>query len=251
MRIAYRNLVDGVIASSLTCLSENSLFPIGNIQEQRLSVAYQSLTPTSQTITINLGSAQSIDTAAILGHNLSTSATIVVAANTSNSWTPAATSQTLVWNTGAILKFFTSQSYQWYQFQISNASNPSAYISLGRIWLGEYVDISPSSLESFTVSVKRSDNVFHGRNRQKFASPGISWRNFKMDFPVTEEAMIVKLSAMYEYAGNHSSMIFCNFDTMRNYSLVEPCYVSMVNQLDFAHQNRMRFTYSLELEEEK
>jgi hypothetical protein len=251
MRIAYTNYVDARPATSLTALTENPSFPAINMQEQRLSKVYRSTAITSQTVIIDLGSAQGITTAAILGHNLSTSATITLDANTTNSWGSPATSKTLIWNADAILLFFNSVSYRWWKFTINDTANSNGYLSIGRLWLGTYITISPSSLEDFNVIKKRSDNVIHGRGRQKFASIGVDWRRFELTFPRTDYAMIQQLEAMFDAVGKHTSIIFCNFDDLRTYPLVDPCYCSIDSDLNFKHETRMKFSYSLSLEEEK
>jgi len=62
--------------------------------------------------------------------------------------------------------------------------------------------------------------------------------------------MIRLLTQLYDEVGNHSSFIFCNFDTIRDYTLVEPCYVSLDGEMGFVHKERMGFTYSMNMEEE-
>lgn len=248
MRIAYSNYID--TASTVTALTESPAYPASNVQDQRLTTVFRSTAVTSQTVTINLGSARSVDTIAILAHNITSSATITVAANTSDSW-PGATSQTVTWNAGTMLKFFTAASYQYWQFQISDATNTDGYLQIGRLYLGNYIDIDPSSLLNFKVTKARTDNVIHGPNRQKFASIGYSWRRFELDFPRSNTTMINKILTMYDTIGQHTSCIFCNFDTIRDYTIVEPCYVSIANDITFTHEENMNFTYSLTLEEEK
>ena len=248
MRIAYENYIDST--TTLTALTAVAGLPIENVQEQRLSVVYKTTAVTSQSVIINFGSAKSINTAAILGHNFTSSVTVTVSANSSDSW-PGATSQTITYNSDIMLKFFTTETYQYWKFSIDDPTNTAGFLSIGRLWLGQYIDFSPASNLDFTVTKNRSDIVTHGRHRQKFSSIGSMWRTINLSFPLTEEAMIVKLNTMFNYTGNHSSLIFCNFDTIRNNILVEPLYCSVNGNLDFNHQNRQKYTYTLKLEEEK
>jgi hypothetical protein len=247
MRIAYQNYVD--TASSLTALTEATGYSVINVQDQRLSVAYRSTAVTAQTVTIDLGSAQAIDTIAVMGHNLTSSAIVTVAANSSDSW-PGATSQTVTVNSGMSLKYFTPVTYRYWQFQISDPANTSGYIEVGRLWLGDYITIDPSSTLDFTVTKRRADNAVHNEGRQKYASIRVGWREFSLSFSPSDEAMIAQMSELYDAVGMHSSFIFCNFDTIRDYVLVEPCYVSINSEVGFDHSERMRFSYSLDFEEE-
>ena len=103
MRIAYTNLIDaGTVGSASTV---NLLYPTTNVQNQRLSKRWRITTPTAQTLVIDLGSAKSVDTVAVLGHNLSASAAVSVEAHTADSWgTPALSAVSLTYSSAAILQ---------------------------------------------------------------------------------------------------------------------------------------------------
>jgi len=278
MRIAYRNLVDELSSSCLTSISVLSGYPLSNIQDQRLGMQLRSSETSSFSITFDLSQfiEEPINTVALLGHNLTSSATIVLDFNTADSW-PGATSQAISYNEGIILKYFetvdtdadyllselgeflitessdtivASYGYTYMQLRISDPTNADNFIGLGRVWLGDYLTIDPSSLLDFIVTKKRSDVVIYGKDRQKFAVPGVGWRHFSFNFPVTDHIMVERIITMFKSVGNHKSFIFCNFDTIRGYDLVEPCYVSIVGGITFTHDQRMRFLYSLELEED-
>lgn len=249
MRIAYTNLLDDLAASAMTALTENSLFPLTNVQDQRLSTVFRSTACTSQTIILDLGATTATTIVALLGHNLSTSATVTVDAAATNSW-PGATVCSVTYNAGAMLTFYASTGYRWWRLSINDASNADGYLQIGRVWLGTYMTVDPSSLLSFKVTRLRSDNVWHGKGRQKFASPGSGWRRFELAFPRSNDSMIAQIEDFQDAVGLHSSFIFCNFDSIRGYSLVEPCYCSLSQDISFAHDTNLNWTYDLVMEEE-
>ncbi len=190
----------------------------------------------------NLG----VNTVSILGHNIKTGTEVKIQASDNNYWTDPPVDETLTVNTDTILKFLSdTYYYKYWKFYFLQGST-----EIGRLWLGSYLTINPSSLLDFNVTSKRSDMVIHGKNRSKFASVGIGWRQFELDFPRTEETMIYQLSEMIDYVGNHSSVIFSNFDTDYGYTLVRPCYVSIAEEVSFQHTERMKWEYSLVFEEE-
>jgi len=196
------------------------------------------------------------DTVALMGHNLSEGAQITFQANDYDAWEYTATGgsiiqSTMTWDADTILYFLTRTQKQYVKFSLSDPNNTGSYIEIGRPWIGQYLDISPSSLLDFKVSKKRSDTVIHGKDRHKWSVIGEGWRRFELSFPPTEEAMIESLATMFDAVGNHSSMIFCNFDTIRSYQLVEPCYVSIDGDFEFMHTRRMVWTWNLVLEEER
>jgi hypothetical protein len=241
VRISYLNRIDD--ATLTVSPAASSDHPVANLQDQRLSTVWEATSTASQEIAVDLGSARAVNTYAVIGHNF-TEGTSIICTGGSTTACSAVTS-TLAWNEGMILLFAASETYRYWKFTISGSTSiPSA----GRIWLGTYLTIDPSSLLDFTVTKKRSDYVSHGPARQKYSTEGIGWRAFDLSFPPSEEAMVASVKLMHEYAKS-SSVIFANFDTIRDYAIVEPCYCSM-GDLKFKHTESGLYTYGLSLEEE-
>jgi len=250
MRIAYDNLI--LAATAPTAVTEDSAYPVTNVQNQRLAKVWRSTSTTGQTIVCDIGSAQDVNTVAILGHNFTSSATLEIQANTANTWVTPGWSTALTCNEGVILKFLAaSQTYQYWRYTIEDSTQTDAYVEVGLLWLGTYLTIDPSSLLNFTVTKKRSDTVVYGRDRQKYATEGVGWRSFDLSFPRTGGTALTNVLTMYDTAGNHSSVIFCNFDSDRSYEIVEPCYCSIEGEIDFRHTRYMDFEWSLKLEEDR
>jgi hypothetical protein len=251
MRIAYNNYIDNLTTTTLTSLTESPTFPLINVQDQRLSMRFHTFASvTAQTVTVDFGTAMSISTAAVMAHNFTSSCTVTISANTTDSW-PGATSKTITYNAGMMLNFFAPVSYQYWQFSLDDQTNTDGFLSMGRLWLGDYITIDPSSEVDFTVIKKRSDRVIHGRGQQKFASIGIGWKEIKLSFPDTNYTMINAIDTMFDIVGKHSAFIFCNFDDLRSVSnLIEPCYVTIENDIQFKHVEGRKFKYDISLQEE-
>jgi hypothetical protein len=273
VRIGYVNQTD---AATITGTTAETGFALTRLQDDRLASKYRTTTVSSVIVTIDLGAYSThLSMVAIVAHNLTTAATVVVDFNHANSW-PGATSQTITTDVDMLVKFFTQPAeeylttetpdylttedgdfltteynYRWAQIQITDAANPEGYIEIGKIYLGTYITIDPSSLIDFKVSKRAGDRITRGRGRQKFAIPGSNWRRFELAFPESQYSMVSQIETMYEMVGNYKPVIFCNFDTIRDYVLVEPCYCSIDGDMGFQHSERMRFAYSLALEEDK
>jgi len=250
MRIAYENAIDS--ATAPTALTADLQYPITNVQNQRLAKPWRSTSISAQTVVINFGTATSINTAAVMGHNLTAGATIGLMGNPTDSWGSPSVSTTITTIVGGMcLNYFTASSQQYWRFSLDNATGGTSYISIGRLWLGTYLTIDPSSLIDFSVTKNRSDTVAYGRGRQKYATEGVGWRSFRLSFPRTSNTMLESIQTMYDAVGNHGSMLFCNFDSLRTYPLVEPCYVSIVGEIAFRHTRFMKFEYGLTLTEDR
>ena len=117
--------------------------------------------------------------------------------------------------------------------------------------MGDYLTVSPSSLLDFKVYKKRSDINIYGKDRQKFSIPGVSWRRIELKFPPTDNTMLSSILDWFDMVGLYRSFIFCNFDTIRGYPLVEPLYCSIDGSITFTHDKSMKFSYELSLEEDK
>lgn len=251
MRISYQNCLDNLTSTAITVLTAATNYPFINAQDQRLSQQYRTTAVTSQTIILDLGSAISISTAAIISHNFTSSVSVTVDANTTNSWGSPATSKTIIYNAGMMLNFFTPVSYQWWRFTISDPTNTNGYLSMGRIWLGNYITIDPSSNIDFEVTKKRSDRVIHGRGQQKFASKGVDWNEYSLSFPSSNYTMVDSIGTMFDTVGKHTSVIFCNFDTLRGITnLIEPVYCSIIDDINFTNEEGRKMNYQLHLQEE-
>jgi hypothetical protein len=249
MRLIYNNLIDGLSSSALTALSESGGYVITNVQNQRLAKKWKSSSATTQTVLCAFASAPSaINTIAILSHNILSGTTVKIQANDTDSWVTPPLDETITYNAGVMLKFLTvGEDYLYWRFSFSGQGS----LEIGRLWLGSYLTVSPSSLLDFTISKKRTDVKQYGKHRQKYAQEGVGWRNFQMDFPPTSNTMLESIQTFYDTVGLHSSFLFCNFDTDRTYEIVEPCYCSIAQEIDFQHDWGMRFKYSLVLEEDQ
>jgi len=196
------------------------------------------------------------NTVALMGHNLSEGTAVTLQANDYDAWEYTTSGgsiiqSTMTWNKETILTFLTRTQKQYIKITMNDPNNTDDYIEVARPWIGQYIDISPSSLDDFTVIQKRSDLTQYGRNRQKWSNPGVGWREIQLSFPPTAEAMTDKIMTMYDTVGNHTSIIFCNFDSIRDYKIVEPMYCSIVGNISHRHHGRQRYNWDLTIEEDK
>jgi len=249
MRIAWYNEIDALTASAISVSTSIGGQDGANLLDQRLSTQWVTDTATSQSVVFSFSAAIDVTTIGVLGHNITSACTVTVEANTANSWiTPAYSTTLTVYDSGPILRFLVrSQTYQYWRMTFAG----QASLEIGRIWLGEYLTISPSSLLDYRVTDNRNDTVVIGRGRQLYGSEGTAWKTVELSFPKTAYTMIDSLRTLYAYSGLYKSLIFCNFDDLRTYELVEPMYCHIGQPIQFTHTDRQNYTYSLLLEEDK
>lgn len=254
MRVIYGNFVDEL--TSIVASNENIEYPVTNLTDQRLTTLYRS---TANSVTISMEGDKIPVTpmaVALIGHNLSSSATITFQISEYSNFLTTI-DETLVWNEGIILKFFDysgtiseSSDYRYYRIIIADPLNPDGYVELSRVYLSGYLNITPSSLLDFSVTVRTSDRNLYSIHRDKFAIEGKTWRVFDLRFPASDKDMINSISDFIDTVGLHTSFIFCNFDSIRDYPIVEPCYCSIANDVEFTNLDYMKMSYNLSLEED-
>lgn len=201
-----------------------------------------------------------VEVGSILGHDISPEADILFELNDWDEWNytdgsgSSIIQNTMTWNEDNILTFLSSRVKRKYaRFSINDPNNDAGVISVGRIWLGEYLDISPSSLLNFRVGETNSDRVINGINQQKWADEGVNWRTFELQFPrmiATAKSVLEKVRTMYRTVGNAHSLIFCNFDIIRDYPIVEPVYCTIQGDINFSHRRSQKYEWAISLKEE-
>lgn len=254
MRIAYDNFIDSLESTSIAASSEDTSYPSTNVQDQRLAVKWHSEDATTHTIIFDLGATAACSIFAVMSHNLVSGGTVTVNGNddiaSGLTWVTSGESstQTIAYNEDIMLKFVSPISNRYWKFTFSGQTQNG--IEIGRLWIGDYISISPASTNDFNIIKRRDDTVVYGKGRQKYASTGNGWRRFELSFPRTAGTTLTAIQTLYDHVGNHSSFIFCNFNDLRTYPLVDPCYVSIDGEINFTHTKRQYYTYTLSLEED-
>lgn len=170
----------------------------------------------SAQINIDLGQAQSIDFASIVAHNATATGTVTIKAG-STSAVSDFDSGALDLITGDDLGFslnnfatqFDAQNYRYWRFDFSDASNPDAYLEMGRIYLSSAFQPNVNAVygmqESYADAsrVKRTvSNAISSVNREPYRLAG-----FDLDFASKAE-MYSKARKIDRLQGVSKDLIF-------------------------------------------
>ena len=125
--------VDGTI----TATTEAASYPATNLQSLPTTTRWRSTTVASaQDIEVDLGSAQSVDLIALVNHNLTSGASIVISAGTTTGYLEFS-SVTMTWREFLAFKWLsTPESYRYWRIRITDASNADSYLAVGYLVLG-------------------------------------------------------------------------------------------------------------------
>ena len=180
MRALYNSLISS--ESSYTAYSEDVQYPATNVADTRLSRVYRSNGIASTEYIIAHETSTIAPTyAAILNHNVSSSAAIYVEASSSSGFT-GCFSTTLTWRDGCMLGYFTSTMKEWWRVRVVGTSTSDGYLQIGRFDLGTYLQLpgmkpDQEFLYETTAKISISDGG------QAYGDDGYNFRQFKINFP--------------------------------------------------------------------
>lgn len=248
MRIIYDNHFDDY---TITTNSETTNYEASNLQLITLNETWRSTGLNNEWIKIDAGAGNTItvDSVAILEHNLTNAAMIEFQMNATDAWGGPSVDETLIWRSGIIVKYFSSSSYRFARFNITDAGNTDGYIELGRVFAGEYLQVDPSSLEEFPINNNRTDITVNTDTNTLYSRQGVGYRSFAYRFPRTAYSMISSLRTMWDEVGKYKPFVFMNYDT--DYTQIEPAYVHITNDFIENWKGHLKIEYNLELRETK
>ena len=246
MRSLYNNLFDNFV---LDVLSEATNFEIENAQNISLDKVWRTTGLANETVTIDAGAGNTLtmDSFAIVKHNLTSSATIKIQMNATDSWVGPSVDETVTWRKKIIVHYFTSASYRFARLIISDATNTFGYIEIGRIFEGEFLQFDPSSIIEFDINNIRNDNQIFSDSNKLWSRQGSKWRTFKYNFPKANQTMVAKLRTMWDTIGNFKPLIFMNYNSL--FTQIEPAYCVIMNNFNESWKEGQRVNYELDLRE--
>lgn len=144
------------------------------------------------TFNIDLGSAQEVKALVLSDHNMTSGATISLVGLYPPVFTDAVT-----WADDRIVHFLSAATTkQYWQLQITDAANPDAYIEIGELFLGSYMELSRNYREGFDDDLSllmETNETPYGIRRDRYYN---TRRQFSYDWVALESADLTKLRAL-------------------------------------------------------
>ena len=244
MRILYSNLWD---LYTLTESQEDANYPVENTQDTRLVKVWRTDTASASTIVLDAGTGLTItaDSCAVINHNFSGSSETRIQAHASDSWGTPSVNTVVTYRAGTMVLFFTSAAFRFWRFSFDDTTNADTFYEVGRLMLGEYLQVDPSSLIEFPEKHIRNDRVAFSRSNQHYADQGSGWKELSYQFQDSDDTMKGKVETMWNTVGKFKPLLLMNYDT--TFSVIEPLYCSVVDDIIFTHKKYDRWDYSLSL----
>ena len=235
MRIIFHNDWD---LYTLTESQEDASYPAENTQDIRLAKRWRTSTASATTIYMDAGTGTTAtcDCAAILAHNFTASAGICVQAATASTFADIALSANVTWRDGPMVVFFTSGAYRYWRFSFDELTLAAGYYEVGRLMLGTYVQVDPSSLVEFPITHVRNDRTMFSKSNQLYADEGVGWKELHYKFPRSTNAMKGSIETMWGSCGKYTPILLLNYDT--TFTIIPPFYCAITEDITFEHLRR-------------
>lgn len=252
MRALYADRWDdaGVV---LTPTTEASSFPVANTQDARLSRVWRTTTAASvQRVVLDAGAPISVDTVAILGHNITAAATITLEGNATDSWGAPTVSETVAHQPGVMLHAFTSASLRYWRLSVTDTGNPAGFIEIGRVMLGLRVQLGVdgrSTVLEWPVTHVSGDRQTFAQSGELYADRGVPFRTYAYEFRAGREALKDTFQALAAAVGRSQAFVFTNYDAPAQWGITEPVYVTLAGDITFNWLGHNRWTWRFQLRE--
>lgn len=251
-KIYWDNKID---IAELTPSSENENYPIENIQHIHRSKVFRTTGITSENIVIDFGNGNTYigQSLIISKHNLTSSVTITLQGNATDAWgapTFSAVVSTLMeYNTDTIIIDNTTATtaFRFWRIVIADATNPDTYLEIGRIFLGQGLDVDKSISDSFSEVYTDTTQTEFSVTGQAFSDRGYYSREYDLFFPWWNETMKSLIITMFKSVGKYKPVFFAI--DKNNLDKIAVIYALITNDPTFTHINNFYWSSAFTIRE--
>ena len=246
-------LYDSIVDKSTVAFTANSIdsqYGVGNVTDFHISNKYRSTLSSTVWVTADLGSTEnSYDMTALIGHNITSTATVALYGATSTGFGVPNFTETLTATTNAIYKTFTAKHRRYVRWKINDAGNPDGYIEIGRAMLGEKLTLNRDFSPAFTEQHMDTSDVNFSITGQPFGVGGYRTREYDLDFPYWTDATKQDLDTMYEKVHKYIPL-FCVLDD-NNSTKLKPVHAVIASEFKPSHRTDYQWYGRMTLRESR
>jgi hypothetical protein len=207
MIIAYNSVLDGGI---LTASGEKSGFPAAYVQHPFLIRRWRSLTNGASSIEwvkfdAGTGAILTLDTVAIIQHNLSATAVVHVQANATDDWTTPAVD--IAMGIEDLILGHIAIAHRFVRFTFCDAASVDGYIEIGRIFGCMAYAVEEPIDNSFIDDLYDPSVVTRNESGQVYADLGQVARVYTLSMGTFSDDVRMGLKAVYASVGKSNPLI--------------------------------------------
>jgi hypothetical protein len=240
-RILY-NAASDRGANVITSSSDGTSNTDDNAVDDRVGKVWRTDTDTTEWIKWDLVvTSKNVDCVALIGHNLTASATVTFEGHTADSWGAPTVNETLTIATDSdsnvlpnIVHYFTQDTLRWWRVTIDDPTNPDGYIQVGRIMFGEYYEVTRDLSADMRVERVDPSEGTKAPGEVPVLTQKARFRRIRTTFQFVAQAEADKWDAIFDYVGNSKPALISWEPTTR--PTKSSAYVYMLTPLTLAHQ---------------
>ena len=184
-----------------------------NIIHDHVAQVWRTSSDASEWIKFDLGSAKQITCFGMFNFNLTSSATVTLQANASDSWGSPSYSQALTIATdadGTVLErlvLYLDETYRWWRVTFDDSGNSDGYLQVGRIAAGAYWQPTRSYSEGFGFQMVDPSLGSQPPGTQGFFRKKKKYREARVNFEMLGQTDADKWLAVFDKVGNTEPII--------------------------------------------
>lgn len=240
MRLLYDNKF---LAATITVSSENPNYPQGNMQDEILAKVFRSI---ADNVTIKISTQTKASYVSIMGHNLTSTATITLQGNNTDVWGAPSFSETIPYRSDMCILKFTEATYNYWRVIIDDSDSAAdGYIELGCIYLGTYLQMPGMKLDQ-TLELKDNSKSSQSYSGQNYGDLRYQYRNPQFNFPFLSHDQKDNLNTMW--TNNRSAKPLICLVWANDYGIEAPMYCIVdQKELSFKRNGESRRPWSTKI----
>ena len=163
----------------------------------------------SEYIDVDFGSAQEFDTVALLGHNLTSAATITIYGADDSAFTSNVVSDSITYAANNIVQFLAAARTKRYcRIYVADIANPSCYVKIGTVVVGKYFapnrgfgQYSEGEVDESETEKSPANNLFSIQERTALV-------NWSLPFKGLDTSSVSSIRAMMAEVGVVKAVLF-------------------------------------------
>lgn len=206
--IDYNYVVQSTV--DLTASTASSSFPVSNLKSLHRTKVWRSTNNTNQTVVIDLKTSEEIDSVVVLfhpldGNKLTPDAVISMQGNATNEWSSPAVSVTLTLDEDfEVASYFwsTANEYRYWRLKVTDPTNESDYIEIGKVILGKATQLSQCPEIGFSYMNDDLSSVSRTEYNQVYSDVKPNVRSFEFNYNILTYADFETLQDIYDRVGS-------------------------------------------------
>ena len=246
MKILYDNLINSATIDSTTA-NPDYLFSVALV-DSRLSRVGRTIDVSDQDVKFSFTSAVDVTYIAITAHNFTSSATVKLQANSSDSWTTPAFETTLTDCGTWCVDSFTKQTYQYWRLFIDDDTNPDGYLEIGYVFLGEELTM-PGMNRAMIIPQKTNSVSSKSISGQLYGDKRLNYKAAEIKFDVIEDSERQSIKAFFDYVDVITPFVLLIWED--DLDVEPPIYCNLTEELSWNKLDLSGLLWSLSLKFEE